>query len=162
MEAGQFEQYQAVSKLYKEIVEAITNQETPQLKLYLVNLQKRIDAKAEPVLTDYTSVKELLDNTKEAKGKVPLHFACAKGNLDTVRHLVESIGLDYRIRDKEGNTPFFTSIEHGHLALVEYFVEEVKSSPNEAKEGEISTLHLAANHNHVDIINYLISKGADA
>lgn len=124
-------------------------------------MQKRIDSKAEPILSDYSSIKELLDSTKEAKGKVPLHFACAKGNIDIVRHLIEVVGLDYKIRDKEGNTPFFTSIEHGHLPLVQYFIEEVKTSPNESKDGEISTLHLAANHNHVEIIDYLIAKGAD-
>lgn len=90
-----------------------------------------------------------------------MHFACARGNLEIVRHLIETVGLDYKIRDKEGNTPFLTSIEHGHLPLVQYFVEEIKTSPNESKEGEISTLHLAANHNHVEIINYLIGKGAD-
>ncbi len=42
MEKGQLEQYQAVSKLYQEIVENITNQELPQVKLFLLNLQKRI------------------------------------------------------------------------------------------------------------------------
>lgn len=45
MEAGQFEQYQAISKLYKEVVDSITTLDLPQLKLYLVNLQKRIDNK---------------------------------------------------------------------------------------------------------------------
>jgi hypothetical protein len=64
MEPGQFEQYQAVSKLYKEIVDNITTQEASQLKLYLVNLQKRIEAKTEPILSDYSSVRELLDSTK--------------------------------------------------------------------------------------------------
>lgn len=44
-EAKQFEQYQAISKLYKEIVDAITTLELAQVKLFLVNLQKRIDAK---------------------------------------------------------------------------------------------------------------------
>jgi len=50
MEQGQMEHYQAVSKLYKEIVDNLTTQPLAQVKLYLTNLQKRIAAKAEPVL----------------------------------------------------------------------------------------------------------------
>jgi len=58
------QKYQEISKLYKEIVDSITTLELPQLKLYLVNLEKRISSKAEPLLSDYHSVKELLDTTK--------------------------------------------------------------------------------------------------
>jgi hypothetical protein len=133
MEKGEIKQYQELSKLYKEIVDSITTLELPQVKLYLVNLEKRIHEKAQPILSEYDSLKKLLDTTKEAKGKVPLHFACARGNVDIIRHLIETVGLDHQVRDKEGNSPFFTAIEHGHLELVQYFVEECKSSPNETK-----------------------------
>lgn len=50
MESGQLGQYQAISKLYKEVVDSITTLDLPQLKLYLANLQKRIDNRNEPVL----------------------------------------------------------------------------------------------------------------
>jgi len=93
-------------------------------------------------------VKQLFDNTKEAKGKVPLHFACAKGDLGIVQYLIEETKLDYRIKDKEGSNPYFTSIEHGHLNIIQYFIESGKFSANETKDGEISGLHIAANHNH--------------
>ena len=69
--------------------------------------------------------------------------------------------MDYRVKDKEGNIPFFTAIEHGNLELVKYFIEEGKCSASETKEGEIGTLHIAANHNHVELMEYLLSKGAD-
>lgn len=69
--------------------------------------------------------------------------------------------MDYRVKDKDGNIPFFTAVEHGHLDLVRYFVEEGKCSATESKEGEIGTLHLAANNNHTELMEYLISKGAD-
>lgn len=45
MEAGDMQKYQEVSKLYKEIIDAITTLEVSQLKLYLVNLEKRITNK---------------------------------------------------------------------------------------------------------------------
>lgn len=100
MEQGEIQKYQEISKLYKEIVDSLTTLELAQVKLYLVNLEKRIQAKAEPLLAEYRSVKELFNSTKEAKGKVPLHFACAKGDLAVVQHLIEEIKLDYRIKDK--------------------------------------------------------------
>jgi len=37
--------------------------------------------------------------------------------------MIETIGADYSIKDKEGNSPYFTAIEHGHYDLVHYFIE---------------------------------------
>ena len=42
MEEGQLQQFQAISKLYKEIVDALTTLELPQIKLYLTSLAKRV------------------------------------------------------------------------------------------------------------------------
>lgn len=155
------QKYQEISKLYKEIIEAITTLEVPQLKLFLVNLDKRVLAKESAVLAEFASLPQLLNQLKEAKGKVALHFAVARGNLDIVRYLVETVGVDHSPKDKEGNSPYLTAVEHGHLDLVRYFIEELLYSPNEVKEGGSSPLHLAANHNHVDLLNYLIGRGAD-
>ena len=56
---------------------------------------------------------------------------------------------------------FFTAVEHGHLELVKYFIEELKVSANSTKEGEINAIHIASNTNNVEIIEYLHSKGTD-
>lgn len=88
-EQGEMQKYQAVSKLYKEIIDTLTTKEMGQVKLYLVNLGKRIDKKEEAILGEYSSVKDLFDNLKEAKGKVPLHFACAKGDVAIVHYLID-------------------------------------------------------------------------
>lgn len=161
MEAGDMQKYQEISKLYKEIIDAITTLEVPQVKLFLVNLEKRITNKESPIIAEFNTLVYLLNNLKEAKGKLPLHFAVARGNLEIVRHLIETVGVEHGTKDKDGNSPFLTAVEHGHLDLVRYFIEELNYSPNETKEGGSSPLHLAANHNHVDLINYLISKESD-
>lgn len=49
--------------------------------------------------------------------------------------MIENLKLDLNIKDNEGNTPFFTAIEHGHLDIVQYFIEELNQSPNSTKEG---------------------------
>jgi ankyrin repeat protein len=113
------------------------------------------------VVAEFASLVQLLNQLKEAKAKVAIHFAVARGNLDIVRYLIETVGVDHSPKDKEGNSPFLTAVEHGHIDLVRYFIEELNYSPNEVKEGGSSPLHLAANHNHVDLMNYLIARGAD-
>lgn len=52
-------------------------------------------------------------------------------------------------------------MEHGALEIVKYFINELKISPHTVKEGEINALHIAANHNHTDIIKFLIDEGCD-
>lgn len=74
------------------------------------------------MLADFATLVQLLDQLKEAKGKLPLHFAVARGNIDIVRHLVETVGVDHSPKDKEGNSPFLTAVEHGHIDLVRYFI----------------------------------------
>lgn len=75
----------------------------------------------------------MLDQFKDGKGKVVLHFAVARGDLDIIKHLIESLKLDSNVKDNEGNNPFFTAIEHGHLHLVQYFIDELKFSANATK-----------------------------
>ena len=64
----------------------------------------------------------MLDSLKEAKGKAAIHYACARGDVSIVSYLIETIKLDYQIKDNEGNNPFFTAVEHGCIDLVKYFV----------------------------------------
>ena len=75
--------------------------------------------------------------------------------------MIQSIGVDYRIKDKEGNTPYFIAVEHGSIQIVQYFIKELKFSVNETKEGEIIPLHIASNHNNIDFINFLVAEGAN-
>lgn len=75
----------------------------------------------------------MLDQFKEAKGKVALHFAVARGDLEIVRYMIENLKLDTYVKDNQGNNPFFTAVEHGHLNIVEYFIEELNFNANDTK-----------------------------
>ena len=59
---------------------------------------------------DYSNVKNLLDDLKEAKGKVVLHFACAFGEVELVRFMISTLNVEHKVKDKEGNSPFFTAV----------------------------------------------------
>ena len=66
---------------FKEIINAVTTFEIGQLKLYFVNLDKKIINKETGIYSEYVSLKQMLDQFKEAKGKVALHFAVARGDV---------------------------------------------------------------------------------
>lgn len=107
--------YKKISKAYKEIVDMLTTQDLSHIKNYLSSLAKDIASKSNPVYAEFVDLRSMIDNLKEAKGKTPTHFAAAKGDVEIMRHLVETYKIDYKVKDKEGNTPFFTAVEHGHL-----------------------------------------------
>lgn len=95
----------------------------------------------------------------EGKGKGALHFACARGDIDIVKLLVQEYKADIHLKDSEKHTPFLTAIQHRHLDIVRYFVEELGEPVNGTVEGNTTALHLAANNDGCDIIEYLLSKG---
>ena len=57
---------------------------------------------------------------------LPIHFACAKGCMDTVRLLVDA-GSDLEIVDMDGETPYTIASEEGFTAISE-FLDSVKTS----------------------------------
>ena len=83
-----YKKYQEMSEAYKDLVETITNKDLPQIKLYCKNLSKKISSK-QKVYEDFTDPKAFLDHFKEAKGKVALHYACARGDVSIVSYLIE-------------------------------------------------------------------------
>jgi hypothetical protein len=57
-------------------------------------------------------------NSRNIDGQPPLFWPAAKGYVDTVRLLLQA-GADYRIADKDGNTPLSIAEENGHYEIVE-------------------------------------------
>lgn len=37
----------------------------------------------------------MLDSIKEAKGKLPIHYAVASGQIDVVKYLIETLKVEY-------------------------------------------------------------------
>lgn len=81
--------------------------------------------------------------------------------MELVRYLIEEYKADFHIKDSEKNTPFLTAVQHGHLSLVAYFVEELSCPVDSSTDGNVTALHIAANNNSSEMIEYLLGKGAD-
>ena len=72
---------------------------------------------------DVGKVEELLKrganpNTKDEKGRTPLHYAAAMGHLDIAKLLLER-GADPSARDKYGQTPANVARAEGHSEVAE-------------------------------------------
>lgn len=92
------------------------------IKIYFNNLGKQIAAGDDKLLSEFKDVRDMLNSIKEAKGKLPIHYTVASGQLEVLKYLIETFKVDYEVKDKEGNSPFFTAIQHGHFAIVKFFV----------------------------------------
>lgn len=90
-----------------------------------------------------------------AKGKL---FCPSKEVLYTFEE--ESATGTTTVSDAETAT-LFAAAEYGHLDHVKEFVEHKNASPLERDEQGKTPLILAAEYGHTDVVNYLISKGAE-
>lgn len=74
---------------------------------------------------------------------------------------MEEYKADVHVKDSEKNTPFLTAVQHGHLGLVQYFVEDLSTAVDSSTDGNVTALHIASNNSALEIIEYLLGKGAD-
>lgn len=83
----------------------------------------------------------------------PLMKASAKGDLQTVKHLLGS-GVDVRQRAKYGQTAFYEAIEWRHpeasnLPIVEALLR-AGADPNETEDFGLSALEISLTRDHVN------------
>lgn len=83
----------------------------------------------QPLLEMVPDHKSLLDARETTYGWSPLFFACAEGNLEVVKHLVEA-GASSDIIDDLGWTALEYAAYKGHLRVVEYLESERASNRN--------------------------------
>ncbi len=71
----------------------------------------------------FTNV-DLQVNSKLAKGRTPLHYACRNGHLEVVRTLIEKYGANPATKAKQGVTPFQLAVWQNRFDVCRYLVEE--------------------------------------
>ena len=98
----------------------------------------------------------------DAKGYndlTPLIFACFRGHLPIVEYLI-SKGADIEAKDKSGNSLIHFSSTR-FLSIVQYLIEKRNIDKDIKGYEERAPLHHACNGGHLQIVEYLISKGAN-
>ena len=67
--------------------------------------------------------------SKLAKGRTPLHYACRNGHLETVKVLIETYYANPNAKARQGVTPFQLAIWQNHLNVCMYLVDKCGVRP---------------------------------
>ena len=106
-------------------------------------------------------VKWLLKHNAEISingdGRSPLHIATVRGNLAIVQHLIQH-KCEINLKDNYQFTPFSLACLRGHLAIIQYMME---NAPPSTEFNVNDGLLRASDCGHIDVLRYLLGKGAD-
>jgi ankyrin repeat protein len=98
---------------------------------------------------------------KGDEGKTALHRAAEDGNLDEVKSLIEK-GADVHVKDNDDKTALHYAVEYENMDVIKYFVEEKELDVHVKDNDGTTVLHYAAAVcENIDVIGYLVEKGAE-
>ena len=98
--------------------------------------------------------------TKNGRGRSPLHVASFSGELTTVKMLVKA-GADVRATDAARATCLILAASFGHTDTVRYLVGLPEVDLNYQNSENYTALHIAVQEKHTDVVQVLIDAGAD-
>ena len=99
-------------------------------------------------------------NENDQYDNTPLHLACKKGYLETVKVLMEhQAEVDNKNEDEK--TPFHLAAQEGYVEVVEHILRSNKSVVNDLDEDDNTALHLAATAKMTNTVDALLEHGAD-
>ncbi|GAB6032265.1 hypothetical protein CHUAL_010907 [Chamberlinius hualienensis] len=101
-------------------------------------------------------------NLPSDDGSTSLHMACRCGNIDLVKYLIDH-KVDLMVVDQEDYSPLHSAAEHGHTQVMKMIVDELgdEADVNLADKNGTTILFTAVFHDHIDVVEYLLSKNVD-
>ena len=88
--------------------------------------------------------------------------ACAKGQMESVKWLINKRKIKTDTNDAYQNTPIHVASMYGHLDIVQYLKDKsVTAYINAEGFNKLTPLHYACINGHLPIVKYLISQGAN-
>ena len=95
-----------------------------------------------------------------ASSSDPIVEAAREGDVDAVRHLIES-GADVNVAGGDGMTPLHWAAEHGDLEITRLLLEAGADVAAGTRIGTYTPLHLAARGAHTASVRLLVEVGAE-
>ncbi|MCG8626127.1 MAG: ankyrin repeat domain-containing protein [Proteobacteria bacterium] len=86
-----------------------------------------------------------------------LHRASLRGEIDTVKQLVETENVNPLLKDKHGDTALHWAAMGGGLSVMKFFIEKGLSPACQGQYGR-TALHAAAKFKHVELVQYLVGE----
>lgn len=98
-------------------------------------------------------------NLSRAEKQTLLRKAAIKGNLDFIKVFVQAdCECDFICQEKDMKSPLHLAIEHGHVKIVHYLLEQRRDQTTALNK--LLILH-AVTAGHINMVRFLISQGAD-
>ncbi|KAF7044970.1 hypothetical protein CFC21_054125 [Triticum aestivum] len=104
-------------------------------------------------------VREAVEAARDG-GSGPLHAAARHGRMPVCVYLVEQLGVNVDAADDKGDTPLMYALGWGNLDTVRYLLDH-DADPEKRGEHGMTALHVAAGAGMCEMIEVLLSKGAD-
>jgi len=99
-------------------------------------------------------------NAVDTENRNALHFIAKNNkNIAVFKYFIDK-GVDVNLQDAEGNSPFLIAAKNAPLEVVTYLSKYVKNY-NLKNKNSVSALANAVNRNSVDVVAFLLKKGAD-
>ncbi|GFR22359.1 hypothetical protein TNCT_213892 [Trichonephila clavata] len=93
-------------------------------------------------------------------GLTPIHLAAVKGHTSVVKLLLEN-GANAKVTDNKNRNSFEMAVANGNAEVVKILLQEKNFHINDKGNDGFSLLHIAAQEGNLNIIKYLIDRGAD-
>lgn len=102
-----------------------------------------------------------VNQTEKVHDRRPIHFASQRGHLDVVKFLLKN-GADLNAREKDNETALSYVVSSQSLETVKFLVKKGLKINDMKSKRKVPPVYYAVNGNepNLEIINYLISKGA--
>uniref|UniRef100_A0A1I8FEG4 ANK_REP_REGION domain-containing protein n=1 Tax=Macrostomum lignano TaxID=282301 RepID=A0A1I8FEG4_9PLAT len=100
-------------------------------------------------------------NAQDADGNTPLHLAIQGGHMTVVSLLLSHPGLDLRLRNARGATPFASAMESRSQRVAQAIVDREPTAPELRDNQGRNFLHKAVLKADLDSVLFLISISAD-
>ncbi|MBV0900111.1 MAG: ankyrin repeat domain-containing protein [Wolbachia endosymbiont of Fragariocoptes setiger] len=99
-------------------------------------------------------------NSRSINSWSALHFA-AKGGNSTIIKLVLDKGLNYRMKDVDGQSLIHIASSYGRKDTVEFLIKEMDLNINDEDNKRRTPLHVAAANGHNDTVKILLQNGGN-
>ncbi len=145
-----------------EIFKAL--EESDQYRRAALSLQEAAEIFKALEESDSRAIAELVRrgdaiNSRDERGRTPLHKAVFKGLTETVEMLIKQ-GVEVDARDTDNNTPLHLASQEGHVAMADLLIRN-GADVNARVVNGWTPLHLAASNGHIAIVKLLLENRAD-